>query len=270
MKNKINSIIILGGCGFLFIVGIIILMSLFLLSDFDLLLTILYILLGIGICCFLYGWIVCIIHVFHNDYLSGLKKFGNILLLILLNIFYIPIYYTKYIVGIRVIYGVVNSLLYVGIVVLGIYFVFDFKILKEGETSLYKSNDDIISLNINKTWICTTENVAGNNLYCYKKYAKDSLGIFNYTDRHDTDVLVKFHVEQSINILKEQGYKFLKSNIDSKYGFTKAILTKDNKRIYAITAVRFEEEDYITIVNYYGFSVKEFLEIFDNISSVSA
>ncbi len=266
MRDKINNIIILGGCDFLLIIGMLILMVSFLLPEFNLLLIILYVLLGLGACCFLYGLVVCIIHVCHNNDFSGFEKFENILVLILLNILYMPIYYTKYVVSTKSIYGVVNAILYIIVVFLGLYFVFDFKVSREREKSSYKSNDNIVSININKTWACSTKNIAGNNLYCYKEYAKDSLGIFNYTDRHDTDVLVKFHVNQSIDILKKQGYKFLKSDVDDRKRFTKATLKKNGKEIYAITAVKFETKECVTIVNYYGDDIEEFMEVFRDIS----
>ena len=266
MKNKINDIVILGGCDFLLVIGMLTLIVSFLLPEFNLLLIILYILLGLGICCFLYGLVVCIIHVYHNSEFDNFEKFENILVLILLNILYMPIYYTKYVVATKSIYGVINSVLYIVVVFLGLYFVFDFKVSREIEKNLYKSNDNIVSININKTWTCSIKDIAGNNLYCYKEYAKDSLGIFNYTDRHDTDVLVKFHVNQSIDILKKQGYKFLKTDVDDRKRFTKAILKKNGKEIYAITAVKFETEECVTIVNYYGDDIEEFMKVFRDIS----
>ncbi len=269
MKDRINNIVILGGSDFLLVIGMFTLMVSFLLPEFSLLLLILYVLLGLGICCFLYGLVVCIIHVSHNSEFSGFEKFENILVLILLNILYMPIYYTKYVVNTKSIYGVVNAILYIVVVFLGLYFVFDFKVSREREKSSYKSNDNIVSININKTWACSTKDIAGNNLYCYKEYAKDSLGIFNYTDRNDIDELVKFHVNQSIDILKKQGYKFLKTEVDNRKRFTKAILKKNGKEIYAITAVKFETKECVTIVNYYGYSIEEFMEIFRDISLVN-
>lgn len=224
-----------------------------------------YILLFLEFIVFLYSLFLCIFDVCHNNKFSIFDKIQNIFLLILFNLFYVPIYYIKYMSDIKFVYGVFNSIIYVIAVGLSFYFLFSFKHFSESKFSVYKSNDNVLTLKINKLWNCTVDDIGGNNLYCYKKYDKDSLGIFNYTDFENTDELVSFHINQSIDILKEEGYKLIKKEIDNKNRFTIVTMKKNGSEIVAVTAVKFDTKDYTTIVNYYGYSIEEFKEIFKNI-----
>ena len=67
----------------------------------------------IGTICIYYSYIYCLIHVCKNKELKDEKKVKNLLLILFLSIFYIPIYYTKYVTKEKQWYGIFNSIFFI-------------------------------------------------------------------------------------------------------------------------------------------------------------
>lgn len=254
MKDKIRNFVVMEGVD-LFVAMPLLMMVVLLFFPNNLQLV--FVLMGIFIIayiCFLYSYIWCIVHACKNKELDKNKKIVHVLLIVFLSVFYIPIYYSKYVMKNKLWYGILNCILaiicYIAMIILAVFLVF--QNMTENKEVTYNSNDNFVSIKLDGDFSCKTEDIGGYNLYCFNNSLGEDVGIFNYTNRDDVDFLLDFHIKQAVDSLKKDGYKLISQKKDDNYGFTKLILEKDGKRISSIVDVKFVTDQYITIVVYSG------------------
>ena len=66
-----------------------------------------------GLVCYIFSLLFCIVHCIKNKELNAGKKIIKIILLLLLGLFYIPIYYTKYVMQKKKWLGIVECLVFI-------------------------------------------------------------------------------------------------------------------------------------------------------------
>lgn len=251
MKEKIRNFVVLEGID-LYLVSIfaMVLMALFEITNISIYIALICIsLLGVG--CLWFSLIWCIIHVCNSKDFTGKSKTIKILLLLFLNLFYIPIYYTKYVMKKKQWYGILGCVanIIVYIVVIILIFLLAYKTTLVEEKTIYKSKDELLFIELNNEWTCSKE--AGEyDLYCYETYDDESFGLFNYSKRDDIDYLIDFHLDQEIDYYVKEGYILVDQGVDDNTGFYNAILKKDDHYILTVVALKYNTESFTTIIVY--------------------
>lgn len=252
MKEKIRNVVVLEGCD-LYLASILLMLGF---AVFGFKNPIIYIaflcafLIGVG--CFWFSLIWCIVHVCSNKDLIGKSKVVKVLLLLFFNLFYIPIYYTKYVMKKGAWYGILgcvaNIVAYL-LIIVGAG-VLAYKVEFAEKEVVYKTKDELLYVKLNGNWTCPKENVGAYDLYCYETYDDENFGIFNYEKRDDIDYLLDFHLNQEIDYYKDLGYSIVNQGVDEETGFYNAILKQENEFVFIVTAMKYMTDDFTTILTY--------------------
>lgn len=156
-----------------------------------------------------------------EEILTSDKKW-RIVFLVLLSVFYLPIFYTKYISKDEKYLGYILFILtipltYLMIVTLNnkllIIFneVFRDKIVLK-DTIVYNSTNNLFSINIDYSFRCNSENIGDYVISCDKLADDSFIGIYSYDVSFDDEEEIKekfdFHINQTIDYIKDKGYSY--------------------------------------------------------------
>lgn len=197
------------------------------------------------------------------------KSKWRLILLILFSYFYLPIYYTKY---------VVNSEKYLGYIILilsGVvsFFTFDafnkriYNFITEAyknsvvinDNFVYTSVDKLFTINISKDFRCNQNDIGDYVIYCDKLDDDSFIGVYSYdvTDYDEDEIsnILDFHLNQTEEYIKEKKY-------ESELNKTNDIITMD----YDKMVVLLTQKNYVTENgNYSLVIIKEMPKEFEDI-----
>lgn len=206
----------------------------------------------VGVAIVIYSLIWCLINTWKDKSISRNRKIVITILLLIFDIYYIPIYYCKYVTKKRLWYGILDCVLYAVFYLLSIGL--GFSAILIGNTydkiSDYTSNDGLISASLNGNWDCLTEEIGGHALYCYNLKNDDTIGIFNYTDR-EVDAaagLLDFHAKQINDTYIEESYSVIDEKKLNKR--IETVLKSGEKELTTIVDAKIVDDNLITIVVY--------------------
>lgn len=179
-----------------------------------------------------------------NEILNSNRK-SRIILLILFSIFYLPIYYVKYVNSEEKALAYFLSIS--SLVLLGIsYFVFKdtvnnffvnkYKqniILKD--TYQYISKNKLFTINVDKSFSCTSD-LGEYQISCDRNSDDSFLGIYSYEKEEfseaELDDIKEFHINDTINVIEENDYEYEKEDINDiikiTYNNMEILLTQRN------------------------------------------
>ena len=179
-----------------------------------------------------------------NEILNSNRK-SRIILLILFSIFYLPIYYVKYVNSEEKALAYFLSIS--SLVLLGIsYFVFKdtvnnffvnkYKqniILKD--TYQYISKNKLFTINVDKSFSCTSD-LGEYQISCDRTSDDSFLGIYSYEKEEfseaELDDIKEFHINDTINVIEENDYEYEKEDINDiikiTYNNMEILLTQRN------------------------------------------
>lgn len=252
MKEKIRNLVVLEGCD-LYLVSIltIIICAIFGVKSSAVYISLLCVLL-MGLGCFWFSLIWCIVHACNIKEMTRKSKVIKVLLLLFFNLFYIPIYYTKYVMNKGKWYGILGCCanIFVYFLIIGGAVVFAYKTELENKEVVYKTKDELLYVELSGSWTCPKEIAGAYDLYCYETYGDENFGVFNYEKRDDIDYLLEFHLNQEIDYYKDLGYLVVNQGVDQETGFYNAVLKQDNEFVFIVAAMKYATDDFTTILIY--------------------
>lgn len=224
-------------------------------------------LLLIMVIVFIVAFIIALFFALDEIINSNNKK--RVILLMLMPIFYLPIYYTKYIYKNEKGFGYITSVVNVFLSVLFFLVVKNFvinymvelnrKSFVITENYSYVDKNNIIKLNVDKNYVCHND-TEGYAISCENEKKDSFLGIFSYSkdsfSMGELDDIKDYHLEQVTNAINEGGYTY---QIEKIYGgatkisyndmsiFMKQILYNKNNKNYCLVIIKessSENEDY--------------------------
>ena len=231
----------------------------------------------------MYGYLIIVLAVvfivgfifslfFALDEIANSKNKKRLLLLMLFPIFYLPIYYTKYIYKnekyLGYVVSVANAFL-ITLLFLGVKsFVIDYVVAQEtknfviSDTSRYVDKNNEFSIEINNSYVCSHD-LGDYAISCDREEDDSFLGIYSYSKNNfsegELDDIKDYHLEQIYDYIKESNYEY---NIEPVYGgITKinynemSILVRDiivnhNDKMYYLIIVKEVKEENLDIFDY--------------------
>ena len=157
-----------------------------------------------------------------EEILSSKKKW-RIVLLLLLSIFYLPIYYTKYVskdekylgyilfvISIPLTILMINAgIKKISKIVLNLYK--NYAVINEKDYVQFSSNK-LFSLGVDKTFRCNSEDIGDYVISCDRLEDDSFIGIYSYDITLDNEESIndklEFHVNQTINYIEENGFTY--------------------------------------------------------------
>jgi len=150
------------------------------------------------------------------------KKKWRIILLVLFSIFYLPIYYVLNVTKTEKYLGYLLLIMSIPLTVLAYNSTYKkvsmemAKLFKEyvviNENYVQFSSNYLFSINVDKTFRCNNNDIGDYVISCERLEDDSFIGIYSYDISYDdeTDILEKldFHVEQTIDYIKESGYSY--------------------------------------------------------------
>ncbi len=150
------------------------------------------------------------------------KKRWRVIILVLLSIFYLPIYYTKYVAKEEKFLGVFLFIISIpltmyaygsacrklSIEISKLYE--DYVVINENY--VHRSANNLFAINIDKTFRCSNRDIGDYVISCDRLSDDSFIGIYSYdiTEESEEDIEDKldFHVGQTIDYIEESGYKY--------------------------------------------------------------
>lgn len=266
MKNKFRDIVVLGGTN-LFIVSIIIfLLSLIFRDNISSLFIVVFLLLIIlGWISFMYSYFYLIIHAANNKKITNAQRKYIILLLAILNIFYIPYYYVGYVMKRKKWIGIVNGILNFLIIAFAFLVAFIGIILSAFKSIEITTKDGVFSVSLGSEWFCDIDNMNGYSFYCKDTIDDKSIGILDYEDRTDYDYLIDYHINEAKRVAKNKGIDLIEVVKNENL----VLLESSNEKEYSV-AIKLGEikQGHPYIVIYTSKNVDDYINIFDNIKVI--
>lgn len=150
------------------------------------------------------------------------KKKWRIVFLIFLSIFYLPIYYTKYVSKEEKYLG---YFLFVAAIPLTILMInASTKKLSSflsnayrnyaviNENYVYRASNNLFTINVDKTFRCNSEDVGDYVISCDRLEDDSFIGIYSYDISYDgeddLEEKLNFHINQTIDYIEEEGYTY--------------------------------------------------------------
>ena len=209
---------------------------------------------------------------FALDEIMNSKNKKRLFLLMLFPLFYLPIYYTKYIYKNEKYLGYIVSsanVFLITMLFLGIRtFVIDYVVAQEkknfviSDISRYVDRNNEFSIEINNSYVCSHE-LGDYAISCDREEDDSFLGIYSYSKKNysqgELDDIKSYHLEQIYDYIKESNYEY---NIEPVYGgITKinysemSILVRDiinyhNDKMYYLIIVKEVKEENLDIFDY--------------------
>lgn len=262
--KKIRNIVVIEGTDLMIGGTIFILLFNTFLKEFDKYMPIVAGLTILGIICYIFSLIFCIIHCLKNTEFNKGTKIVKIALLLIFSVFYIPIYYTKYVMQKKKWLGIVECIVFI----LGYFMILSLLgilYLDKVDTVKY-SKDKSIEAKLKSTWMCYDENIGDQKLFCFNILDEGSFGVFTYdtviTDSSDILDLMKYHSEQLNKGYIKEGYQVVNSKKENNYYISE--LKKDKEVFYTIAGIKTNDKNTI-VVAYSGFKKEKFSDIYKNI-----
>ena len=219
MKNKIKMLIALEGTDLL-IMGAFVLTLLRLIEailnayyiscDLSLVKNIAAAFIIVGFVFFVYSFINAAKHIENNKDFSKSEKTKKILLLIFLNIYYLPIYYTYYVYTDknRKWWGILDMALYIITTIIVIYYALAGTLLVNfiapNSQKDFIAGGDKFSLILNENFTCLDgEDKDSYSFYCLNHLSEEEILVFNYPESTlSREDVLKFHIDQEKEINK--------------------------------------------------------------------
>ena len=159
------------------------------------------------------------------------KKKWRMIFLILFSIFYIPIYYTKYVSKEEKYLGYILFIIGIPLFILTIkasqdkLYSYLSKIYKNyaviNENYVQYAKDKLFSIGIDKTFRCNNDDIGEYAISCDRLEDDSFIGIYSYDISYDSEEEIEekmnFHINQTIEYIEENGYtyEFVETSDDS-------------------------------------------------------
>ena len=202
------------------------------------------------------------------------KKKWRIILLILLSIFYLPIYYTKYVSKEEKYLGYILFIIGIPLTILAInassnrllkYLTRVYKnyaVINENYVQI--SSNNLFSINIDKTFRCNNEDIGDYVISCDRLEDDSFIGIYSYDISYDSEEdieeKISFHVNQTVEYIEEKDYEyeFIENNDDSiiqiDYNDNSILIKQNNYEIngskYSLIILKEVPKELIDYVEY--------------------
>ena len=156
-----------------------------------------------------------------EEILKSNKKW-RIIFLILLSIFYLPIYYTKYVAKEEKYLGFILFIITIPLTVVTITLV-NKKIsiimaelyrnyIVINENYVYRATNNLFTINVDKSYRCNSEDIGDYVISCDRLEDDSFIGVYSYDisyeSEEDIEDKLDFHIEQTIDYIKESGYDY--------------------------------------------------------------
>lgn len=154
------------------------------------------------------------------------KSKWRIILLIFLSIFYLPIYYTKYVSREEKYLGYLLFVIAIPLTLLNInacnkklltYFNNAYKnsiVVKKDY--IYYSTDNMFSIKVDESFRCNKSDIGEYVISCDRLEDDSFIGIYNYDVSYDNEDEIKekleFHINQTLDYIKEKNYEYIINN----------------------------------------------------------
>lgn len=174
------------------------------------------------------------------------KSKWRMIFLILFSIFYLPIYYTKYIAKEEKYLGYILIILSIPLTFVTIkacekkllaYFndVYGYYVVKK-ENYLYYSTNNLFSINVDLSFRCNEKNIGEYAVSCDRLQDDSFIGIYSYDISYDSEEEIEekleFHVNQTIDYIKEKNYEYEINNngniVEINYNENVVLITQEN------------------------------------------
>lgn len=200
------------------------------------------------------------------------KKKWRIIPLILLSIFYLPVYYTKYVAKEEKYLGYILFVITLPLTILTIeacnkkllMFLNDaFKnTVSINEHYVYYSTDNLFSIDVDASFRCKKEDIGDYVISCDRLSDDSFIGVYSYdvTKENEDEISEKldFHISQTIDYIEENNYEYV---LDSKYGFiiinyndNTVLITQNNYMFdnckYSLIVIKEMPKEYISYDEY--------------------
>ncbi len=208
------------------------------------------------------------------------KKKWRIILLILLSIFYLPIFYTKNIVKEEKYLGILLFIISIPLTYITfeacykevdklfqraykVYVVID-------ENYIHYSSNKLFSINVDKTFRCNEDDMGEYVIACDRLEDDSFIGIYSYDitneDEYDINDKFEFHLGQVLEYIEESGNTYEVYNDDAivriEYGENVVLMTQSNYLLtdsrYSLIIMKEMPKEYL--------SVEEYQKMIDSIS----
>lgn len=200
------------------------------------------------------------------------KKKWRMIFLILLSIFYLPIYYTKYVAKEEKYLGYLLFVIAVPLTILTImagnkrllvFFnnIYRNKVVINDNYVLYSSNK-LFSINVDKTFRCNSDDIGDYVISCDRLEDDSFIGVYSYDvtleDEEEIEEKLDFHLGQTLDYIEEKGYTYeinSDSNIVSiNYNENAILITQSNylvgEKKYSLIILKEMPKDYISYEEY--------------------
>ena len=254
MKKKLATLVTMWGVDlfFLSLIAIIFMIVFPVLENIKIFQTLILIFVFIGAISLWFAYIYSIVHVCKNNEFTQNKKIINLLLVLILSVFYTPIYYTRYVIKDKKWLGILKTVLYVltfSVAIIG-SLISIFNDLNTTQTAKYITSDNIVSIELTDNFNCETEDIGGYKLYCSSKFKNQSVGVFNYDFSFDTPYILEFHMNQLLKNYKAEGY--IVQNEQRKGSLQKAEIVKNSSIYYVVVEVKEFDKTLKSVLIYCG------------------
>lgn len=199
------------------------------------------------------------------------KNKKRIVLLIVLSIFYLPIYYTKYVYKEEKYLGYFLSV--ISIILTIITFNISCNSLKKyflniyekryaiKENYIYNSVNKLFSIEIDSSFRCNEKDLGDYVVSCDRLNDDSFIGIYSYDisleDESEIEEKLEFHINQTIDYIKEKGYEYRISNDDIvkiEYNNNAVLITQKNYIVednkYSLIILKEIPREYINLEEY--------------------
>lgn len=156
-----------------------------------------------------------------EEILKSDKKW-RIILLILLSIFYLPIYYTKYVAKEEKYLGYILFIITIPLTIITITSV-NKKIsmimadlyrnyIVINENYVYRATNNLFTINVDKSYRCNSQDIGDYVISCDRLEDDSFIGVYSYDVSYDSEEDIKekldFHLKQTIDYIKDSGYDY--------------------------------------------------------------
>ena len=200
------------------------------------------------------------------------KKKWRMIFLILLSIFYLPIYYTKYVAKEEKYLGYLLFVIAVPLTILTImagnkrllvFFnnIYRNNVVINDNYVLYSSNK-LFSINVDKTFRCNSDDIGDYVISCDRLEDDSFIGVYSYDvtleDEEEIEEKLDFHLGQTLDYIEEKGYTYeinSDSNIVSiSYNENTILITQSNylvgEKKYSLIILKEMPKEYISYEEY--------------------
>lgn len=150
------------------------------------------------------------------------KKKWHMVFLILLSIFYLPIYYTRYVSKEEKYLGYLLFIICIPLSVLTInaskdklslYLARAYKnYVVINENYVQTASDNLFAISIDKTFRCNNQDIGDYVISCERLEDDSFIGIYSYDisydNEEDIEEKINFHINQTIEYIEENGYTY--------------------------------------------------------------